>query len=353
MAIIYRAVKGAQLTSDEVDANFAYLEGNIQIIPDVTYQWIVGTLSFNVWATRYPVNGVAYSAVGTVTLDAADGTFGRYDAIIATSLNTVSKITGTPSGTPALPDIDDSTEYLVTYIFVPSGATQPGNIGVEDIYLENTEWTTAETTSGARIALASANDPDTGTVSIESTSPINKDQVSFTAPSSIAYNAFTALVLRIKLKAALPANARIRALWYLNTTVTSTSIDLNVDNTNTSTYQTIIISQENFAFFGLNINKLVIEQFKSCLGWFIDNVQYQTEDYVDPTPSTEVILATKESFIASASQTIFGLSNIASNVEVWVDRVYQIEDTDYTYINGTVILSEGAQENSIVNIRKY
>lgn len=64
-------------------------------------------------------------------------------------------------------------------------------------------------------------------------------------------------------------------------------------------------------------------------------------------------LATKESFTATASQTDFVLSNIPSNVEVYKDRVYQLETIDYDLSGDTVTFTAGVLENSIVTIRKF
>lgn len=294
MAITYRAVKGSKLTIEEVDANFQYLEDNIRITPDVTYQWIPGTLSFLVRANLYPINGISYSAPETtVTLEAADGTYDRFDVIVATSSNTVTYVKGTASASPALPDIDDLTQYVVTYVSIPTGATEPDLVTTEDIYLENTEWTTASNTSGVRIALASTNNPSTGTYCIESSSPITGDYITFDKGSNFFHNNYLNLSFKIRLKAAMPGNARIRLEWYIGSTLASTYIsirngDYGFDNTNTTTYQTIILPHDAFAFTSLKISKLKIYMLNTCLGWYIDNVQYQTEEPVSPPPPSDI-----------------------------------------------------------------
>ena len=66
-----------------------------------------------------------------------------------------------------------------------------------------------------------------------------------------------------------------------------------------------------------------------------------------------VIASTKETFTATASQTVFTLSTTPSNVDVWVDGQYQLLTTDYTLLNDEVTLTQGAYAGSIVTIRKF
>jgi hypothetical protein len=63
--------------------------------------------------------------------------------------------------------------------------------------------------------------------------------------------------------------------------------------------------------------------------------------------------SSKESFVATPGQTIFNLASNPANVDVWVDRVNQIQGTDYNYASGVVTLTYVAEENSLVIIRKY
>lgn len=64
-------------------------------------------------------------------------------------------------------------------------------------------------------------------------------------------------------------------------------------------------------------------------------------------------LSTKESFIATPAQTDFVLTNEPNNVDVHVDRIYQIEGTDYTLATDTVTMIDPQDVGSVVEIRKY
>jgi len=63
--------------------------------------------------------------------------------------------------------------------------------------------------------------------------------------------------------------------------------------------------------------------------------------------------STKELFTATASQTTFVLSSSPNNVDVYVDRVQQIETIDYNLSIGNVVMTTGLEVGSKVVIRKY
>ncbi len=63
--------------------------------------------------------------------------------------------------------------------------------------------------------------------------------------------------------------------------------------------------------------------------------------------------STKEEFTALAAQTDFVLSSTPGNVDVYVDRVYQLNIIDYNLVGDTVEMVDAQDENSIVEIRKF
>ncbi|WP_044398811.1 hypothetical protein [Lacinutrix sp. Hel_I_90] len=64
-------------------------------------------------------------------------------------------------------------------------------------------------------------------------------------------------------------------------------------------------------------------------------------------------LSAPEKFIATQGQTVFNLLTTPLNVDVTVDRLPQIETTDYTLIDNTITLLEALDAGSIVVIRKF
>ena len=70
-------------------------------------------------------------------------------------------------------------------------------------------------------------------------------------------------------------------------------------------------------------------------------------------PGNPLITATKETFTATDLQTVFNLSSSPTNVDVFIDGQVLTETTDYTFSGSTVTLTEGADLNAKVTVRKY
>ena len=110
-----------------------------------------------------------------ITLDAADPTNDRFDALVVDQAGTVSKITGTAAANPDFPAIP-GTEVFIQYIYVAAGTTTP--VLLQDLmYDEDTgptaEWTASQfdTTTGAlgTVNTSSTNSPYRGTKCVQAT----------------------------------------------------------------------------------------------------------------------------------------------------------------------------------------
>ena len=97
---------------------------------------------FNVGAAAYYILSAFYTSDYTqVTLDPADGEHPRIDVIAVNIDGGVEVITGEPSPDPVRPQVDPSTQLMLTFITVGADTTEP-DIEEELIYDENTEpWT--------------------------------------------------------------------------------------------------------------------------------------------------------------------------------------------------------------------
>ena len=69
----------------------------------------------------------------------------------------------------------------------------------------------------------------------------------------------------------------------------------------------------------------------------------------DSSPS----IITSETFTSGVSQTQYVLSTSPNNVDVYVDRVFQLVTIDYNITGNTVTFLYTPYENSIVTVRKY
>lgn len=63
--------------------------------------------------------------------------------------------------------------------------------------------------------------------------------------------------------------------------------------------------------------------------------------------------STKEEFIAAPAQTNFVLTSTPGNVDVYVDRVYQLNIIDYALVGDTVEMVDALDVGSKVEIRKF
>lgn len=178
--------------------------------------WVTG-LTFAVTSAEYQIKNKVYkSNSGTITLDAAHSTLPRIDVIGLNTSKQIIKITGTPSATPAIPQIDPATQVYLTAVFVGAGSTTPGGVTTTTIYNENTEWSNSGGTFPT-VNFAATNSPQNGTVNIDVTGTNATNDASASGGvkfvnGSTAYNYSDYTVLRfyIKLKSAWTANASLQ-----------------------------------------------------------------------------------------------------------------------------------------------
>lgn len=103
--------------------------------------WSGSGFIFDVTATLYKIDGVLYAtAPQQVVLAASDPTFDRIDVIAVDNNGGVVVLTGTPGATPVKPQVDPQSQIELSFITVEAGTTAP-TTPVEDIYLDNAEWT--------------------------------------------------------------------------------------------------------------------------------------------------------------------------------------------------------------------
>ena len=76
-------------------------------------------------------------------------------------------------------------------------------------------------------------------------------------------------------------------------------------------------------------------------------------DWLFVSGFSAVHISNKEFFTATAAQVAFVLSSVPDNVDVYIDRVYQLLAIDYTLAGNTVTMTSGVDLNSKVEIRKY
>jgi hypothetical protein len=241
--------------------------------------WL-GDYDYRVSAANYILQGTAYnSAQADLTLDASDATLDRIDIIALTTSGPVI-LKGTDSATPAAPDVDPSTHLALTFVYVAATTTAP-TATREDVYLENTEWTSSS--SGATWALASTNNPLSGTVDIEGTSLAAAAYVQLEKPSgTINPSDYDNLVLYVRSKATWAA-AKSLAIRLLNagvqvgSAVTVKTGVFGFDSSVTSNYQQIVIPLAIFGAGSLAVNqlRLTVTGGGGSIGFYLDDISLQ------------------------------------------------------------------------------
>ena len=243
--------------------------------------WTTG-LSFHVSAASYYINNVQYSsAAADITLDAADGANDRIDVIAVDSAGAVVILDGTAAA-PPIPEVPDpATQLQLTFVYVAAKATTPSNITTDDVYHENTEWTSSRT--GAPIVLASANTPIAGTYSVEATNSVTGNLMTFVAPAPFDPAIKNNLVFKIKSKAAWASTRSLQIKLMLSNANKGSIVPLannqfGFDSSNTTTAQQIVIPFDQFAAKGLSVDRIRITTSGTgtAIGFWIDDIILQS-----------------------------------------------------------------------------
>lgn len=236
--------------------------------------------TFRVSAATYYIAGQLYSAAEqTVTLDAADGTNDRIDLIVLDDSGDVVAITGTAAAQPSEPDYDPSTQLKLSFVLVAATTTAPPGLNTEDIYLENSEWTSS--TSGSGFNPDSTNNPKSGSKCIEGTSVANNAYVSLDHGATFDLADYSILTLFIRSKANWPNKRVLRVQWFDNGVARGTAATIatgywGFNSAQTSGYQQIAIPLSTFAVPpGTPVDQLRITNSGGAIGFYIDEIGLQ------------------------------------------------------------------------------
>ena len=250
-------------------------------------------LTYTVGVCNYYIAGVHYAttALTNVTLDAADGTFPRIDAIIVNSSNVATKITGTAAATPAAPTVDPSTQLALTFAYVAAMATTPTGVSTTTIYDENTEWTSA--VSSGVLNAGSTTNPYHLTKDIEGTAVTLNSYVTLTKPAAGTedLSTYNALYCYVRSKGTWPTgngggNARrnLTFSWLASSVQVGYGVLLQsgvwgFDSSITTVYQLVGIPISNFGVGSTAVDTLKITATgasgTSTFGFYIDWCQLQ------------------------------------------------------------------------------
>lgn len=243
-------------------------------------------LDFQVAAGSGYINGVLRAwAAGIVTLDAADPTNPRIDVIYVDDALAKDSITGTASADPSEPVADPVTQLRLALVTVAATATEP-TVTTELLYEENAgspgEWDW--TTSGSGWTLNSTNNPRSGTTDIEGTTVAQNAYIQGERGSgTIDPTDFQQLVFFLRFKAAWGANRFLQVTLRNNGVQVGNALRVSngffgLDQTNTTTYQAVIIPTLQFAAApGSLIDQVRIQAIGTggtAIGCYIDDIYF-------------------------------------------------------------------------------
>ncbi|WNH10060.1 hypothetical protein [Thalassobellus suaedae] len=230
--------------------------------------WVSG-LTFNSYVDLFVLNGITKpllvdgvrkSITETITLSDSDPVFARFDLIVINYDETITVVEGTPSASPAYPDIDEASQLLITPVLILAGATTPSGVVEEIIYNESAgepnEWTFTDS-SGGTISSVATGDAFDGTFHIEATGVGDfwrRFWLINDTPISVANLATFDFRLKKKPDSqTYTYQFYIRLYFLLDNQVVGNSLIVannffGFDNSNTSSYQNIIIPKEQIQF---------------------------------------------------------------------------------------------------------
>lgn len=208
---------------------------------------------FDVSTLTYTFDGVFYSAGPTqVTLGSADPTNNRFDAVVVDEAGNVAVITGTASANPEFPTIPDD-QLAVGYVLVEAASTSP-SILQDNIYFDNTEWTTSTYTTGGgsigSIDFDSTDAPKEGTKCAKATGTNLRLGMKFTRGTAIDLQTFGYVQIWARLTNTVATNKQLNVRFdnSLGNPVGNTVSLFNygMSRTITGTWQLVVIPVSAF-----------------------------------------------------------------------------------------------------------
>ncbi len=248
---------------------------------------------YQVSAAVYYIAGVRYESLAqTVALAAADATNDRIDVLALDTNGDFVAITGTPAAQPSEPGLDPGTQLRLSIVLVVAATTEPPAASDEDIYLENTEWTSS--TSGSGFNPASTTNPHTGTKDLEGTNVAANAYAHFTRGSAIVSDDFDLVTFYVRPKAAWNKNRGLRLQFYDGSVAKGSAVNFATATwgfvSATLAYQFIAIPLSQFILpSGTSLDGFRLTDYGGAIGFYIDDIQLKSSGASGtPTPTSGI-----------------------------------------------------------------
>jgi len=305
--------------------------------------------------TRYTSNAT------TITLDPADLTNPRIDAIVLQDGVGLTKITGTPASSPSSPQLG-ADQILLTYVTVNTAATTPSGIITTTIYDENTgapEWNgsaTSVTTNFAQTAqfYHLTKSTDAGAVTASSV-------IKYTAPSFVRISKYSTLRFFVKLKAAFANTCRFQLSWLHGTQTVSSTVTVGQGLygflRSLGDWQEIVVPMSDFTFSSDSVDVFKIQMSgNNSSGFYLDWIQIQGGLQQGPARfrfgvSGEDAIATQHRYFTGKGIYTFWMDSIPSYTLTTPSlRIKDLSENDYIRYNTSEFLLDTRSTSIPLNI---
>lgn len=305
--------------------------------------WVSG-LTYESFDLTYEINGEQFViANGTqVTLDAAPttATFQRIDLIYGDDTGALGISKGTESATPTANTLD-TTQIQLTLALLDTNATEPDGVSNEDVYLENTEWTTSVNGS---VDADDTSNPQTGTKSIFFDNASNGAYVLLDNGSDFTVSSSDFIVFSIYLINSLNGFAIVTT-----NTANPSGYSLAVINNNygfkkniTGSWQKVVVPMSDLGFNLTAVDTFKILNYLTGQSFYIDDIYIQKGNETTLPISmvaSDVSLDTTN-FDTNLDSTVTNVQKLADAVDELTlgtggNLEYQTEITVNTTLDGT------------------
>lgn len=329
----------------------------------------------------YEINGTQFAiSDGTsITLDVAPttATFQRIDLIYGKFDGTLSVSKGTESATPTANTLSFD-ELQLTLVLIDTNATTPSGVSSVLLYAENvgpaTEATATESTGGARIDLASTNNPISGTVSIKTLTPLlGGDRITITFNDEVFLQDFSFIEFDIKPETIQDFTA-LQISLYNNGVSVGNFPSSNFVSDGTTNVRNVKLLKSDLSSNGVSVFDELRFSCINRVGTFddihftLDNIYVRLDTVnttqLDPTKSTVItdtnvtgtyeIDWNKDTYVLTLTgATVFSYSNLPPDVNANKRTLTLWITGEFTFILLTTDLEgsagyDGAVTNSIV-----
>lgn len=211
-------------------------------------------LVFSGTSGTYCISNKEYSYNGGyVTLSAAHPSLPRIDVIAVDTLSQLVVITGVAAATPAVPQINPLSQYYLTNVSVPAGATTPSGVINTTVWDENlglpNEW--AGSAAGLTVNFGNTSNPYHFSIAADVGAFDNSDLILFSG-ASYNLNDYNSISFWVRLKSALVNPASINVGLSSNGAAATSSLELtSLHGFNSSlvgVYQKITVPISEFIF---------------------------------------------------------------------------------------------------------